>query len=137
MYKKSFILISAVLFILCIFSGFVNATDSAKEMITDAKNTVVDGAMQLGNDVRNGVGTVENDVEDGVNDIVTMDNNVNSTNTARKTNDGYTATRTATNSTNYNSTSTLWVWLIVAIAAIVIIGLVWYYGSQNRTHTDE
>lgn len=137
MYKKSLILISVVLFVLCIFSGFVNATDSAKEMITDAKNTVVDGAMQLGNDVRNGVGAVENGVENGVNDVLNMDNNVNSTNTARKTNDGYTATRTATNSTNYNNSATLWVWLIVAIAAIVIIGLVWYYGSQNRTHTDE
>lgn len=137
MYKKSFILISVVLFVLCIFSGFVNATDSAKEMITDAKNTVVDGAMQLGNDVRNGVGAVENGVENGVNDVLNMDNNVNSTNTARKTNDGYTATRTATNSTTYNNSATLWVWLIVAIAAIVIIGLVWYYGSQNRTHTDE
>ena len=76
--------------------------------------------------MRNGVDRVE----DGVEGALTMDN-VNTT--ARTTTDDYTATRTATttNATGTNM-STMWIWVIVAIAAMVIVGLVWYYGSQNR-----
>ncbi len=74
-----------------------------------------------------------------------MDGNQTSTNNAgntatnarSNTNNGYTATRTATNALTNNDTSTLWIWLVVAIAAIVIIGLVWYYGAQNNTHHNE
>lgn len=141
MYKKSLILVSVILFVLCIFSGFVSANNDVKNAVSDVTNTVVNGANHLGSDVRNGIGAAEN----GVEGALKMDNNnngkVNATrvptdNTRTGTAGGYTATRTTANALT-NNNSTLWIWLVVAIAAIVIIGLVWYYGTQNHTHHDD
>lgn len=139
MYKKSLILVSVILFVLCIFSGFVSATDEVKNAVSNVTNTVIDGANHLGSDVRNGVGNMENGIEDALDfdKNGTTDTDMMNDNTKARTSSDYTATRTTANGTNNNNTSTLWVWLIVAIAAIVIIGLVWYYGTQNRPHNDE
>lgn len=143
MYKKSLVLVSVVLFVLCIFSNFVFATDNVKNAVSNVANTVVDGANRLGSDVRNGVGSVENGVEGalkldnaGTNAVRTDTSRMDNTDKAGTTG-GYTATRTTANAATTDNASTLWIWLIVAIAAIVIIGLVWYYGNQNRTHNDE
>lgn len=138
MYKKALILVSVILFALCIFSSYVFATDNVKNAISNVTDTVVDGAARLGNDVRSGVGTVENGIENTFN--MNNDNNKADTgttttdNTGIVTTDDYVATRTTADATTTNNTSTLWIWLIVAIAAIVIIGLVWYYGTQNNVH---
>ncbi len=137
MHKKSLILVSVILFVLCIFSGFVSATDEAKNAVSNVTNTVIDGANHLGSDVRNGVGNMENGIEDALDFDKNGTTDMMNDNTKAGTSSDYTATRTTANGTNNNNTSTLWVWLIVAIAAIVIIGLVWYYGTQNRPHNDE
>ncbi len=151
MYKKSFILVSVILFVLCIFSGFVSATNAVKGTVSNVTNTVVDGTANLANDIRSGVGNAENGIEDALKmdnvDNNNTDNNNNDnivTNATRddniaRTNDGdYTATRTTAGGAMTDNTSTMWVWLVVAIAAIVIIGLVWYYGTQNNTtHHDD
>ena len=52
-------------------------------------------------------------------------------------NDGYDATRTATARTANDNTflgmnSTTWTWFVLAIAAIAIVGLVWYYAMQTK-----
>ena len=151
MHKKSFILLSVILFVLFICSGFVCATNEVKNTVNNVTNTIVDGTARLGNDIRNGVGAAEN----GIEGALTMDDdnmNDNNGNNGTDANDGtneagendealigdYTTTRTTADAaTPTDNTSTLWIWLIVAIAAIVIIGLVWYYGTQNRTHNDE
>ena len=128
MHKKSFVLVSVILFVLCIFSGFVSAnTGDVKNGVSNVTNAVVDGVNRMGSDVRNGIGSAENGVEDALrmNDTKINDN-------VRD----YSATRTATNDI-INNTSTMWVWVIVAIAAIVIIGLVWYYGSTNNNHHND
>lgn len=138
MYKRTLILVSVILFALCIFSS-VYATENVKNAISGVTDTVVDGAARLGNDIRSGVGTVEN----GIEDTLDMDNYDNSTNVDGTTRNAdtntaaYTATRTTADAMTDNNTSTLWIWLIVAIAAIVIVGLVWYYGSQNNIHHDK
>lgn len=144
MHKKSLILVSVVLFVLCIFSGFVCAADNVKSGISGAVNTVVDGVNNLGSDVRNGIGNAENGVEDALRMDNTADRNddVNrqdsTSNAMTGTTGDYTATRTTADLGATNNTSTLWIWLIVAVAAIVIIGLVWYYGAQNNiNHHDE
>lgn len=137
MYKKSLILVSVILFVLCIFSGFVSATDEAKNAVSNVTNTVIDGANHLGSDVRNGVGNMENGIEDALDFDKNGTTDMMNDNTKAGTSSDYTATRTTANGTNNNNASTLWVWLTVAIAAIVIIGLVWYYGTQNRPHNDE
>ena len=132
MYKKSLILVSVIFFALCIFSSCTFATDNVKNAISNVTNTVVDGAARLGDDVRSGVGNMENGIENTLN--MNNDENVTKVHTDTDNNDGYMATRTTADATTTNDTSTLWIWLIVAIAAIVIIGLVWYYGTQNNVH---
>lgn len=137
MHKKSFILVSTILFVLFILSSFVLANEEVKKDVSDVTNTIIDGAENLGSDVRSGISTAENAVED------TLDMNHQNNNDAihkdkdADTNIGdYTATRTSTDSLNSNNTTTMWMWIILAIAAVVIIGLVWYYGVQNENHND-
>ena len=100
-----------------------------KDAVNSASSTLIDGTKNLAADVRNGVG----DVENGIEGALTM-NNMNTTNMQTTSND-YTATRTSstTNATGMN-TSTMWIWMIVAIAAIGIVGLVWFYASQHRVN---
>lgn len=138
MHKKSFILVSAILFVLCIFSSVVFANvDDMKNSVSNTANTVIDGVNNIGSDVRNEIGAAEN----GIEGALKMDDNTNSSNNNAEmrtsTNAGnYVSTRTATEGlTATNDNWTTWVWIIVAIAAIVIIGLVWYYGAQNNNNT--
>ena len=136
MLKKNLIILFIVFCIICISNVCFanNMGNSIKNGVSSVTNTVVDGTQNLARDVRNGVGNVEN----GIEGALTMDNNTTNARTMATTDD-YTATRTATTTDATGNTglfgldsSTMWVWLIVAIAAIGIIGLVWYYGSQNR-----
>ena len=128
MLKNNLIILFIIFCILCISNVcFANNTaNSVKNGVSAVTYTVVDGTQNLASDMRNGMDRVE----DGVEGALTMDN-VNTD--TRATTDDYTATRTAT-TTNATGTnlSTMWIWVIVAIAAMVIVGLVWYYGSQNR-----
>ena len=108
--------------------------NNIKNTINGATNTVVDGTQNLAEDVRSGIGTAENTIENGINNMgnAVMDG-ANSIEDA----DAYTATRTAADdaTTGNAMNSTTWVWVILAIAAIVIIGSVWYYASErNHTH---
>ncbi len=131
MLKKSLLILFIIFCILCI-SNICFANDMASDMkdaVNSASSTLIDGTKNLAADVRNGVGNVEN----GIEGALTMDN-MNTTNMQTTSND-YTATRTSstTNATGMN-TSTMWVWMIVAIAAIGIVGLVWFYASQHRVN---
>lgn len=137
MHKKSLILVSVVLFVLCIFSGFVSANTDVKGAVSNTVNDVVNGVNALGSDVRSGIGSAENGIEDALK--INNNSTTNNSNTGRASSvstDNYAATRTAMNTTTTNN-STLWIWLVIAIAAIVIIGLVWYYGAQNNMHHGE
>lgn len=149
MLKKG-LLILFILFSILFISNVCFATNTAnnvKNAIGTGTNTVVDGMSNLAGGVRNGIGHVENGIEDALtmDDMETRTNNnvgittdsAMTTNTgATATNGGYTATRTATTGDGAGlfgiDTSTMWVWIIVALASIVIVGLVWYYGAQNR-----
>lgn len=134
MKRKSFMLLIAL--IVLSFSTICFATDTAnniKNTVNGATNTVVDGAQNLAEDVRNGVGTAENMVENTAEDIgnAAMDG----ANYIEDTGDNaYTTTRSvAEDVTNGNNmTASTWTWIAVAIAAVVIVGLVWYYASQNN-----
>ena len=56
-------------------------------------------------------------------------------------NGAYNATRTSVDTqagTFMGMNSTAWTWLIMAIAAIAIVALVWYYGTQRQSsHYDD
>lgn len=132
MKKKSLLILSILFAILCMCT-ISFGTNELKNGIHNVTDSVVDGVENLGQDVRNGVGAVENTIEDGVRnmgDAMDADNNTTATITG---NDNYTATRTtATDATNTNTmNSSLWTWIILAVAGIVIVGLVWYYATQN------
>jgi len=61
--------------------------------------------------------------------------NVMNTTTQDTTNTDYTATRTATNDDTglFGMSTTSSTWLILGIVGAVILGLVWYYGSQYES----
>ena len=129
MLKKNLIILFIIFCILCISNVcFANNTaNNIKDGVSSATTTVVDGAKNLATDVRNGVGSVENGIEGA------LSMNTQTANITGTANNNYTTARTAvTTSATGMGTSTMWIWAIVAIAAIIIIGLVWYYGSQNR-----
>lgn len=135
MLKKSLIILLIIFTFICISNVcFANNTDmgnSVKNAVSNGANTLVDGAENLAKDVRNGVGHMEN----GIEDALTMDNTNKKDNNMSAMNNNsvgnYTATRTAATA-NGSDTTTMWVWVIVAVASIVIVALVWYYGSQNH-----
>lgn len=132
MKKKSLIIVSVLLAILFI-STVSFANNEIKNGVHNVTDGVIDGAENLGRDIRSGVGTAENTIENGAKNIGNaITDGVNSV--TRTNNAGYTATRTtatgATNNTTMNSS--LWTWIILAIAAVVIVGLVWYYAAQRN-----
>lgn len=134
MLKKSLLILFIIFSIICISSicfATDNTANNVKNAVTSGTNTIIDGATNLAEDVRNGVGHVE----DGVEGALKMDNNAKRTTTTDVAGD-YTATRTATTTatgaTAGTNNTTMWIWIILAVAAIVIVALVWYYGSQNN-----
>lgn len=128
MKKKTFIALF-IIFVLLLISTFSFANNDIKNDVHSATDTVIDGASNLANEARKGVGSIENTIEDGVKDI----------GNAMYDNDSmeYTTTRTSTGpATTDNMNGALWTWVILAVAGIVIVGLVWYYASQNN-HVDK
>ena len=135
MLKKSLIILSVVCALLFISTlSFAVTSNDVKNGISNVTDTVVDGAANLGNDVRNGVGTVENGINGAVRNIGD-NNNTNNNALNNQPNNNYNATRTSAGMTTQTNTgfgnTTLWTWLILAVIGIVIVALVWYYGSQN------
>ena len=134
MLKKSLLIFFTVLAIIFI-SNVCLANDmgnNIKNTVNSGTNTVVDGIGNLAESARNGVGHVENGIEDALTmDNTNMDMNANNVANVGATGD-YTTARAATTTATGSDTTTMWVWVIVAVAAIVIVALVWYYGSQNR-----
>ena len=136
MKRKSFILLIALFLISLSTICYANMGNDVKNTINGATNTVVDGVQNLAEDVRSGIGTAENTIEDGITNMgdTMMDGARDITDAG---DDDYTATRTATEdaTTINNTAATTWTWIIIAIAAIVIVGLVWYYASErNHKH---
>ena len=126
MLKKSLIILFIIFSIICISNVCAASNTMANDVkngVSSVTNTVVDGVEDLAKDARNGVGHVENRIEDAL----TMNNTGKTT-----SQNAYTATRTATTEATGTNNSAMWVWVVLAIAAIVIIALVWYYGSQNN-----
>lgn len=137
MKRKSFILL-VVLFLLA-FSTVCFANDignDVKNTVNGATNTLVDGTQNLAEDVRSGIGTAEDTIESGVKNVgaAIMDG---ASDFMSATDNNYTATRTSTedDTTVINNTAAMtWTWIAVAIAGIVIVGVVWYYASEQSKH---
>lgn len=139
MCKKSLIILSIFFCALFISTISFATTSNIKSTINNGTNAVVDGVNKLGSDVRNGVGAVENGIEDAFTDDDNMANNNNNNDatiqsaTSTRTQNGYVSTRAGdTANANATDTNTIWVWIVLIIAAIVVIGLVWYYSTQDN-----
>ena len=103
--------------------------DAAKgtgDMMRDGVNAVKDGAQNLGNNIKNGVEDTGNAIKNGVDD---MNNNDNMNND--NANNNYDATRTQAEDNVMGMAGNTWSWIIVGVAAIAIIGLIWYYTTQQ------
>lgn len=98
-----------------------NAVEGTGNVIKDGASAVGNGVKDLGDSMKNGVNTTTG--------AMTANNNDGDT--------GYTAVRTATDGTFMGMNGTTWTWFILAIAALAIIGVVWYYAMQNSSEYRE
>ena len=113
---------------LIVSSSFVFAESEIKDSADKAGHTmqnVVNGAgtvlKDAGEGIKDGARNVGEAVNNGARDMTRTDNN-----------DGYTARRTNDSATIMGMSGTAWTWLVLAIAALAIVGLVWYYAMQNK-----
>lgn len=141
MYKK--LLVSSVLLLTIIFSFSIclannemqNLSDGVRNVVEGTQNTLENVGQGISNTSKDITGSMENKANQLSNDVMnTMNDNNNNGETAKDTNNtmGYNAIRTATGTDNtfMGMTSTAWIWLILGVAALAIIGLVWYYTAQ-------
>lgn len=138
MVKKVFLLVTMLATILFLTS-FSFAANNTKNLGNDIKDSLDKAGNNVGNWVndmkdagQNAMNNVENATEGAMNHVENMTNNGDSNYRYDGTNNGnYTASRTATfgNGTNNGTT---WVWIILGIVALIIIGLSWYYMSDNK-----
>ena len=137
MYKKLFIgfsilLIGIFTFTFCYAADntmLQDAAEGVRNAVGGAENAIEDGARDISNTSRDMTGGMENTAQNMTDD--TRNSAQNMTN-----NDRYTATRTSaeTGTTFMGMNATAWTWLIIGIAAIAIVALVWYYGTQLRSY---
>lgn len=143
MSKKLFFTILTILTIAFSFTyvfaadGFKDATNAVRNVVGGAENAVENTAKDVSNASKKATGDVENAGKDVAEDVGSGTKNVSKDveNTVTMTNPddnaGYTATRTSGDAPTFmGMNSTAWTWLILGIAAVVIIGLVWYYSMQ-------
>ena len=133
MTKKIFAFILVLILLFATSSVF--AANELKDSMDKTKgtvNNVANGAgtivKDVGNAINDGVRGVGGAVADGANKVasdMTRTDNV-------RNNDGYTAVRTANEGTIMGMSPNTWTWFVLAIAALAIVGLVWYYAMQNK-----
>lgn len=150
MYRK--LLLSIGILLAIVFScsvcfannGFQDAVDGVRNVVGGAENAIEGAAQNISNDSKKATGDMENKANELGNDVKDAAHNVANgienatTNMVGRTNNDYTATRTAaeTDATFMGMNATAWTWLIIGIAAIAIIALVWYYSMQLRSSND-
>ena len=137
--KKKLLTVAAIL-VFSIFSCTLCFANDAGQMLQDAANGVKNAVGGAENVVENAAGGAANTAKNATQGIENGMNNAGNTmknttsNTRTNTNTGYTATRTSTEPATFmGMTSTAWTWLIMGIAALAIVALVWYYGTQLRS----
>ena len=99
-----------------------SSMNNTERDMNNTMNNVGNTAGNVVNDIGQGVGGAINSVGNAVTDIGSDVGNGMAGNS-------YNATRTATNTDN--TMSNLWTWMIVGIAVVAIVGLIWYYSTEN------
>ena len=133
---KNKFLISTLLFTLCIvflcsYSFANNMMQSAGNAVMNAGNAIGNAAKNTGNALVNGTRSLTSGAANLGNDLTNSTDNMTDNRTTMDTNDDYTAQRTATANTGlFGMSDTMSTWLILGIVGAIIVGLIWYYGSQ-------
>lgn len=127
MLKKISILLTIMVIAIC-FSHFSFASSILKD-VSSTVETGVNGATEIVKDTINDAGTM---VDDTVNSVSSFSKESIEDITKSATSN-YNSEKTSTTSNALMVSSTLWIWISIAVAAIVIIGLIWYYASQDTT----
>lgn len=106
-----------------------NVANGAGTVVKDAGTTITDGVKNVGNAINDGVKGIGGAVADGTNKVAS---DITRTDNLGNDNDGYRAVRTANDGTIMGMSANTWTWFVLAIAALAIVGLVWYYAMQNK-----
>lgn len=116
-----------------VVDGIRGAVNGAENAVEDAAKDISNASKEATGDMEKSANSVTNNVTNNNDANYSTSNNMNNNNTG-----DYMATRTSADgtATYMGMTATMWTWLIMAIAAIVIVALVWYYGSQRTRNTD-
>lgn len=132
MSKKIFAFILGFTIILA--TSFVFATNELKDSMDKTKTSVqnvLNGTENVVKDTTSAIGT---GIQNIGNSARNTTSHISDSITRTDTQNGYTATRTnAENSTILGMSANTWTWFVLAIAALAIVGLVWYYAMQNKT----
>lgn len=109
-----------------------NIKDGAQNMVRDAGNSLEKAGDSIGNMARDGMNAVHEGAKDLGDGAANMAGSVNeeTSRTDRGAGD-YTASRTSLTDTATSGNEAI-MWTILAVIALVIIGLVWYYGVQTQ-----
>lgn len=131
----AFLIGISILFI----TSSVFATNEVKASMDKAGSSIQNAVNGAGNVVRNGASAIGNGIKDVGNSVQHGVSSMGQAATETTTTDGYTATRAATQTRSTTQGGTFlgmsantWTWFVLAIAALAIIGLVWYYAMQNK-----
>ncbi len=141
MLKKTFSLLIAT-FLILITTNVFAANDEFGQSMNKAGNgvrNVVGGAENVLEDAASGIGAGMQNMGNALKEGTTNNDNMDN---GSLENGGYSATRTATPRATADNNATgigtnAWTWIILAIAAILIVGLVWYYAKQNKNQYND
>ena len=139
----SFVIIAMFLsasFVFAAGNNFENVKNNIVDTVNNAGNVVGDTASGAAGAVKNGMNNVGNATKNMSNDVnnagENMANGVNNMSNDMGNSMDFTAERTSTDNNANNAANAgfnnTWTWIIVGIIAAVVIGLIWYYVTQNN-----
>ena len=137
MLKKSIIFIITVLALLFFasFSFATNLGNDIKDSMQKAGNTISNMANDVtsaSENMMNNMGNSMNNVMSGMRNTMNNDNSNNRNISETNSNNGnYTTSRVSALEDTTNN-GMMWIWIVIGIAALAIIGLSWYYVSDNN-----
>ncbi len=156
MLKKSLIILSVFCLIVflstaCFATNLVEGTKNALDSAGNGVEAMVNGAEGAMENAKNGMGNMMSDMGEGMQNVMDdvkdgMGNddmtNHDTTGMTGTDDGGYNAERTATTraiSADGASagTNSAFVWIVLAIAAVIIVALVWYYGTQTENRRND
>ena len=113
-----------------------NSWNQTKNTFNNMGNTVSGTIGNMTSGVTNTFNQMMNTTTNAIDETSGMTTNENTDFMNQNTNTDYNAIRTATNNNNNTGLSNLaMTWIILGITTVIIVSLIWYYGTQNNNET--